>query len=193
MRWLSSLFLSDPRLTPHRFAYFLHSSGPSLLVILRPLIILVVTVALGVLLQFIVLRRVGGIAQRITGRENPHFRHALRIPVIFWSALLGIGLALTQLPFRLDRAVVNALQQILLFVFIISLTVVVARIITDLIKYSSRPAARQGLSIVTNIISLAIYFIGALFALQVFSISITPAIAALGVTGLAVSLALQAT
>ncbi len=186
---LSLLFLSNPH--PHTTA--LHSPGPSLIDFLRPLIILAVTVALGVLLQFIVLRRMGSVAQRIIGRTNHQVLRALRIPVILWSVLLGIGLALPQLPFPLNRDIIGTLQQILLFTFIISLTLVVARIITDLIKYSSRPAARQGLSIVTNIISVAIYFIGALFALQVFNISLTPAIAALGVTGLAVSLALQAT
>jgi small-conductance mechanosensitive channel len=193
MRRLSLLFLADSHRNSHMFAHILHSSGPSLLILLRPIIIFVVTVALGILLQFIVLRRMGSIAQRLIGREHRQFQHSLRIPVIFWSVLLGIGLALPQLPFRLDRAVLGIIQQILLFTFIVSLTVVIARIVTDLIKYASRPAARQGLSIVTNIISVAIYFIGALFALQVFSISITPALAALGVTGLAVSLALQAT
>lgn len=193
MPWQMVLLLDSVPVHAQSLAATVYVHPLSPLDFLRPSSILVVLVTLGVLLQLIVLRRMARVARRVFGREHQYAVPTLRIPVIFWSVLLGIGLALPQLPFPLDRAIVGVLQQILLFTFIVSLTLVLARISTELIKNSSRPDGRQGLSLVTNIISLTIYIIGVLVALQVFSISVTPAIAALGVTGLAVSLALQAT
>lgn len=156
---------------------------------LLPVGILVGTGFMGWVVEAFLLRRV----QRAVWHGSSLFVRGMRRQVILWSLLLGVGLALPYSPLATNHNLTEIIHQALLFLFIVSLTSVLARLITDLIRFSSRPDARPVLSIVTNVTSIAVYVVGALIALQVFGISITPAIAALGITGLAASLALQTT
>ena len=155
---------------------------------LLPLGIFVGTTFIGWVVEAFVLRRI----QRALWHGSSLFVRGMHRQLILWSMLLGVGLALPYSPVAASRNLTEIIHQVLLFLFIVLLTSALARLITDIIRYSSRPDARPVLSIITNVTSVAIYVIGALIALQVFGISITPAIAALGVTGLAASLALQA-
>jgi small-conductance mechanosensitive channel len=156
---------------------------------LLPVGILVGTVFVGWVIEAFLLRRV----QRTVWHGSSLFVKSMRRRVILWSLLLGVGVALPYIPITLDRNLSDLIHQTLLFVFIISLTGILARLVTDLLRFGTWPDARPVLSIITNITTLVIYIIGVLIGLQIFGISITPAIAALGVTGLAASLALQST
>ena len=168
---------------------FLNIDSADILNWLLPLGILVGTTFIGWVVEVFVLRRI----QRALWHGSSLFVRGMRRQIILWSMLLGVGLALPYSPLATNRNLTEIIHQVLLFLFIVLLTSAMARLITDLIRYSSRPDARPVLSIITNVTSVAVYVIGALIALQVFGISITPAIAALGVTGLAASLALQGT
>lgn len=79
--------------------------------------------------------------------------------------------------------------------FIALITILSARIFTRLIKVrTADSSARQpSTSIILNITRIAIFLVGAMLVMQVFGISVTPILTALGVGGLAVALALQET
>lgn len=163
--------------------------------VLTPVAVLVGAVLTGALVELVVLRRLAALARRTAWRGDDVIMSALRFKPVLWSVLLGINLALPYLPnrWKLSPDGQLVIQRILLVVLVLSLTLLVAQISTGLINAAARDETRPALSIVTNIVRGVVYIVGALFVLQIFEIQITPALAALGVGGLAVSLALQAT
>lgn len=162
---------------------------------LLPAGIVVGCVCAGLVIELIVLARLARFAQRTSWQGDDVIIRALRLKFVLWGLLLGIGLALQNAPqeLRQQRQLMQLIQNILLIAFILSLTVVVANVSAGLLRVSSKPHARPALSLVTNIVRVTVFVLGALIILRVFNIEITPALAALGVTGLAVSLALQST
>lgn len=82
----------------------------------------------------------------------------------------------------------------LTIILVIALTVLGARVAGKLIRKSMAiTGALPSASIFVNIARVVIYAVGMMTVLSVLDISITPAITALGVSGLAVALALQDT
>ncbi|HEV8190231.1 MAG TPA: mechanosensitive ion channel family protein [Ktedonobacterales bacterium] len=163
---------------------------------LVPAGILLGTLVTGAIVELIVLSRLATFAARTAWQGDDVIIRALRLKFVLWGLLLGIFLALKNMPSYVQQQqpqLVPIIQNILEIVFIFSLTVVVANVSAGLLRVSSKPHARPALSLVTNIVRVTIFIIGALIILHVFNIEISPALAALGVTGLAVSLALQST
>ena len=118
---------------------------------------------------------------------------AIKGPIIIWFLILGLyfALAVSKLPENL----VGIIHKVLLALVIFSVTVVLANIVGNLIKtYSSKiEGAMPVTSLTQNISRIIIFCVGILVILNSFGISITPILAALGVGGLAVALALQDT
>jgi small-conductance mechanosensitive channel len=161
---------------------------------LLPACIVLGMLGAGVVIELVVLSRLARFAQRTAWQGDDVIIRALRLKFILWGLLLGINLALPFAPRDLQQPhLLDIIRNVLLVLFIFSLTVVVASVSSGLIRTSAKPDARPALSIITNIVRVTVYILGALIILRVFDIEITPALAALGVTGLAVSLALQAT
>ncbi len=113
--------------------------------------------------------------------------------VIPWFLVLGLFLGLRRL--NLESHFYIWLENGLMIFYIISATLILARIISGLmsIKASGSDAILPASSIVGNIVRIIIYIVGLLVILQSQGISITPMLTALGVGGLAVALALQNT
>jgi small-conductance mechanosensitive channel len=117
----------------------------------------------------------------------------LRWPSVFWSmaGALEIGLRFAELTHRQDELIGT---WIVIFL-IVSMTIAVANVfVRALSLYSSvesAPFAASGLS--RTITQVFVYTLGLLILLAHLGISITPALTALGVGGLAVALALQET
>ncbi len=155
-------------------------------------IILGATLA-GLIIEVVVLRRVAKWAEKTTWKGDDAILHALRGKVVIWSLLLGINAALAHVPFHIPAPTLGLSHQILTALFILTVTSGVASAAAGLIRSPVSPDARPALSLVTTSVQVVVYVIGILIVLDVFAISITPALAALGVTGLAVSLALQGT
>lgn len=90
------------------------------------------------------------------------------------------------------NAVVN---KICFSIIVLSVAILTSRILVKLIKIKTEDedGAQQSTSIILNIIRAIIIVIGLMLVLQVFGVSITPMLTALGVGGLAVALALQDT
>jgi len=111
----------------------------------------------------------------------------------FWFVLLGTHVALESSV--LSDRVTHITSRILLVVWILSITVVVARMIIGVIDVYAKKNAGvlSSASLFRNMTKIVVFIIGFLIVLQSLGISITPILTALGVGGLAVALALQDT
>lgn len=178
-----------------------------------PLIVIFVCTAVGWIVERIVISWARGMSRRITQRHESVTAHAVRGHITFWGLLLGVGLAtqqststtapaggfhslFLQLAFQLDLSpsvLAEDIRNVLVALFVISLTLMLARLFAGLIVASATQEGRQAVSLVSNIVTLAVFAVGFLLVLSVFQVTITPLLTALGVGGLAAGLALQAT
>jgi small-conductance mechanosensitive channel len=158
-----------------------------------PLSLIAGGLLIGLFVDKFVLARLKKITSRTRWAGDEIVIVALRGMPVIWFSLIGIQAALLSLP--LGPRWLNLLQQTLLVVAILSVTVVIGRIAVDFVKlYVGRiEGVFPSTSIFTNLTRLLVFLIGALVILQSLNISITPMLTALGVGGLAVALALQPT
>lgn len=149
--------------------------------------------AVGLLLHKIVMPIISRLAARTAIKSDDLIINTIRNWVIPWFLALGIYLGLKSLD--LDMRFVNWLENGLLIFYIFSATLIIARIISGMIriKASDSDTVIPSSSIVGNIVRVIVYCIGLLIIFQSQGISITPILTALGVGGLAVALALQNT
>ncbi|MFA5353565.1 MAG: mechanosensitive ion channel family protein [Thermodesulfovibrionales bacterium] len=118
---------------------------------------------------------------------------SIQRPSLFWCIALGlfIGVSLSDLPER-HLSIIN---KIIAVIMILSVTIAAAnlagKVFRNYIRKSSLVIPTTGLAY--GIVKGTILVVGFLIMLTVLGVSITPLITALGVGGLAVSLALQDT
>lgn len=148
---------------------------------------------LGLLVRRTLLTRLARAAARTSTSADDAVVAALRGPVAFWCAVVGlsVGVQLADLPHPLGRI----LQQVLVSLLILSVTWALARLAGDLVHALARSAGGPlpSAKLITNLARAVVLTIGGLVILQTLGISITPLLTALGVGGLAVGLALQDT
>ena len=158
-----------------------------------PALIVVGGAFAGLVLDRVVVTRVRRISARNQWRGGEVTARAISgVPALLgavagaWGAVEWLGL-----PERLDKIVLPAL----LVAAIVLLTIVATRLAAGLTRmYTSREdAAVPSSTIFVNIVRIAVIIIGALVALSALGISIAPLLAAAGVGGLALALALQDT
>ena len=149
--------------------------------------------AVALTVRSVLLRLLRRWSEKTESEIDDLFVSALRIPSIGWGVAIGLYVALgtSSLP---APYVAYSLKVIHVLV-ILSVTLVLANVSSQLVAYSIRKAAISipltGLS--QTIIKGTVLVIGFLILLGTLGISITPLITALGVGGLAVALALQDT
>ena len=118
---------------------------------------------------------------------------ALRGPTRIWILILSFHLAFqsSDLPARWTALGAN----VLLVLWILSLTVMCMRLVGDLVRHygDQVPGALPVTTLSQNLAQISVVILGALILLNHFNVSITPILTALGVGGLAVALALQDT
>lgn len=162
-----------------------------------PVAIVAAMTVIGWVVERIVVRWVKGIARHVNRRETLVGR-ALHGHITFWGFLLGVGVASNTLDITRQYKVAGLpisdwVHSTLLALFVISLTIMVAGVITGLIVAASATTSRPVVSLVTNLTRFAVLAIGFITVMAVFGVQITPVLTTLGIAGLAVSLALQAT
>lgn len=117
----------------------------------------------------------------------------LRGPTVLWCAAAGLFLALEVLetPTRLTLGIRHTLFVLL----VLSISWSVARLVGAIVSHLSGPlrGSLASATLLVNIARLVILTLGVLIILQTFGVSITPALTALGIGGLAIGLALQDT
>lgn len=162
--------------------------------------IIVVAVALiagsfviGLLGRWLLVRALAKRTEDTPGRTRDLFLHALSKVVLTWSVIAGLYGASIALPLR--PALDQIATKVLLALAILTGTVALARISGGSVKhYAARHERLPGAtSIFANIARVFVLAIGFLVALQTLGVSVGPVLAALGVGGLAVALALQDT
>lgn len=118
---------------------------------------------------------------------------AMRGLPLIWCTLIGIYVAVIHAS--LNPATTSLLIRLLRIPFILSVTLLAIRLSTSAITLYSERRNRGGapVSLARNLTNALIILLGILIILQSLGVSITPALAALGITGLAVSLALEDT
>lgn len=164
-----------------------------LLEIITPLIVFSIILFLGYIVRKILFKRLSRWAEHAKSEIDNTIVKAIKGPSIIWYWMLAIYIALETS--KLPEDIISVLWKIILAVIIASVTIVLANISTGLIKIYSRKieTALPITSLTQNITRIIIFIIGFLIVLNSLGISITPILAALGVGGLAVALALQDT
>ena len=148
---------------------------------------------LGLALRRTMMTRLSHLAAETQWSGDDLFVSALRGPVVIWCTMLGLYLATHVAPLPLSVSVL--VQRALLVLLVLSITWAIAQLAGDLIGSRGKKADRalHSPQLVTNLIRALVLILGGLIVLQTLGIAITPLVTALGVTGLAVGLALQDT
>lgn len=158
-----------------------------------PASIFIVSIIAGIIFEKVVLRRLQKIAERTKWEGDDIIIASLQKWITFWFALAGLYIAFTTLPITLN--LLAHLQKIILVLYVLSATIVLANIGANFVRMYSRKAqdVLPSTSLFINLTRIAIFIIGVLVILHSLGISITPILTALGIGGLAVALALQDT
>ena len=119
---------------------------------------------------------------------------AIESHIVLWFFLASLNIASNSIPF-LNDVYISYLSKIIVSVLILSVTLAVSRIGVGLLNFW---AEKQGTdlpstTIFVNLARIIIISVGVLIILQSLGISITPLLTAMGVGGLAISLALKDT
>jgi small-conductance mechanosensitive channel len=174
-------------------AAFQHTLAQDPRAVVLPLVIFVATFLIGSLIRRTVLRALDAWSKR-TGRHGGLILiQALRGPFLIWSLILAVhlGMQASDLPRRYTQ--VGA--EILLVLWVCSLTLMCMRLVGDLVRlYGEQiPGAVPVTTLTRNLAQIAVVILGASLLLKHFDLSLAPILTALGVGGLAVALALQDT
>ena len=160
-----------------------------------PAVALVAATLFALLLRGLLLSVLGRASDSPNGWSS--LAHSIRVPSILWSAVFGLWVAIVvaNATERLSSRLAELASAILEISIILSVTITVANVLSTLMRRVSErqalggPIAGLGQSIVRGVV----YCVGLLVLLAALGIQITPILAALGVGGLAVALALQDT
>ncbi|MEW6620852.1 MAG: mechanosensitive ion channel family protein [bacterium] len=164
----------------------------NLFMTIMPLAVFVVTLTLGYIARQVIFRRLSAWAKGTKSEVDNIIIGAIRCPCVIWCLMLAVYLALEFS--KLSDEEVFVTRKILLLLGIMSVTIALVNITTRLIKhYSKKVEVALPVGLTQNISRIIILTIGILIALNSLGISIAPILAALGVGGLTVALALQDT
>lgn len=163
---------------------------------LGPALLVTGSLVLGWILESVLIAGARKVFAHTSIELNKHITSLLRGVVLALSVLIGLDLATAALPMVTD--VGKAITHKILLIFAIVLAIrMAAKIAVVLVRFwvekTSELENLPNTSIFENIIRFGVYTLGLLVLLQTFGISVTPLITAVGIGGLAVSLALQDT
>jgi small-conductance mechanosensitive channel len=156
-----------------------------------PLGLLIGTVVGGLILRALLFRAMSAWAARTDSQLHLLFRESFYGPIVLWSLILGLHIATqnSEIPRRYLRYVPHTLAVL----WILSLTIVLSQLAGSAVRFyggNVRPVT----SLTEKLAQVGVFILGLVWILKVvFSISLTPVLATLGVGGLAVALALQDT
>ena len=158
-----------------------------------PMLVFAGTVVLGWIIKRFLFRAMQSWAKKTETRWDDILVYALSGPFMIWIVILGLRLAVqsTELPEKATDLITRSL----LVLLVISLMIVASRLAGHFVKFYGGQirGTLPVTSLTHNLLRLIVITIGSLILLDLFGISITPMLTALGVGGLAVALALQDT
>jgi len=158
-----------------------------------PAVIFLVTLGLGWILRSLIMRALRAWTSRTQSRAGLILTEALRGPILIWTLILAVHLALqgSELPIRITDWGAKAL----LVLWIVSLTMMCMQVAGNMVRFygAQVPGALPVTTLTENLAQLAVVLLGIVLLLKAIGLEITPILTALGVGGLAVALALQDT
>ncbi|MGH3088330.1 MAG: mechanosensitive ion channel family protein [Rubrobacteraceae bacterium] len=157
-----------------------------------PVAFIVGAVLIGLVFEMIVLKKLKDWISNSRLRGKEVIINSARGVTTLWFGIAGAHFAVVRIP--MDQSLDDSLNSILLAALILSGAIVLARLVAGLIgAYAGRAEGLPSSSLLTNLARIAILAMGVLIILQSLGVKIAPLLAALGVGGLAVALALQET
>ena len=152
---------------------------------------ILVAYAIGLVLNWLIVHRLQRVATRTSWDWDDPIIGELRKRLPFWALLVGITLSIPFWPLSQNwSARLGVTSKALLILSITSAIAAVAvRLLTIFVPRFNPEAQISGM--MKNIVRIVIFTIGLLVVLKGVGVEITPMLAALGVGGLAVALALQ--
>ncbi len=170
---------------------FFQSLPAEIYTYLTPAAIIIISILLGLLAEKVILRILIRMAAKTRWKGDDAAFKSLKGILFTWVVCAGIYYASVTVP--MAEEMLQLIKQLLQLVLIISFTILASRIAIVMVNlYSGNiRGIFASTSIFSNITKVVIFIIGILLALQTLGISIAPILAALGVGGLAVALALQ--
>ncbi|MEW6027449.1 MAG: mechanosensitive ion channel family protein [Planctomycetota bacterium] len=156
-------------------------------------LIFVAAYFIGLFLKSVLFRHLSKVAAKTAWKWDEPLVNNLRQTMIFWCLLGSIYFIKKQ--WNITAATDANINKMLVVIWGVSITIVLANIATQLISlYSDRIQQTFPLTNLTKAFArILIIIIGALMILHSVGISITPLLTTLGIGGLAVALALQDT
>ena len=150
-----------------------------------------IAVLVAMVVNVVVLRRLSALTKYTRGTWDDVLIAEIRKRMPFWGLLVGLWLSVGHWPLRDPWAwfLPTALAATLILSVTMTLAAVATRMVADYGQRATHGAPVPGL--VSNIVRFIIIALGLLVVLGRFGVEITPILAALGVGGLAVALALQ--
>jgi small-conductance mechanosensitive channel len=161
--------------------------------LLKPLLVLAFTLALGRLAKGIVFKILRRWVAHSSSNVATIIMRALDGPFMIWVLILGVHLAsqASDLPPRWMSRIAEAL----LILWIVSLAIMASRLVGNIIRFygSGIPGALPVTTLTQNLAQLGVVILALMVLMNLLGIPIAPILTALGVGGLAVALALQDT
>ena len=153
----------------------------------------IIFTVIGVLFKFLFHPRLKKLVKRSKWSGDDIVVSSAESQIVFWFFLLGLSTAIDNI--KLSEDLRNYLNISVNILFIGSFTHMLAKLVMAFVDIWSK---NQGggfpsTTIFTNIIRITVYVIGLLIIFDRLNVSIAPMLTALGVGGLAVSLALKDT
>ncbi|MFC2044838.1 mechanosensitive ion channel family protein [Chloroflexota bacterium] len=170
-----------------------YSMNQVLFDVVIPLAIFIATLLSGYFLRYLLFERLRHLGKHKRRQPVETIIDSAKGPTLIWFFMLAVYLALkfSSLP----QYVVDIVGKVLLVLGLISITLVIANVAMELIRYQAKRGKTdaQVTSLMGNMARVIIFILGILMILNILNIQITPILATLGIGGLAVALALQGT
>jgi small-conductance mechanosensitive channel len=161
--------------------------------LVNPLLALLVTLAVCLALKRLVFRVLRRWADRVPTQTRTMLVQAFGGIANVWIVIFALHVAFETS--EVSERVARLGGRTLLVLWVVSLTVVAARLAGSLIRYYGQQSggALPVTTLSENLAGLSVSILGALLLMHLLGVSIAPLLTALGVGGLAVALALQDT
>ena len=165
---------------------FFSDWGPSICILLFGIIA-------GWIFKRYVHKRLVSLVEKTQWRGDDVILKALESQIILWFFLVAFFIANTSI--QISGPYLEYLEKIILIILILSVTLVINRILVGFLQlWAERQAGGfPSTTMFANLVRITVFIIGGLIILDSLNISITPMLTALGVGGLAISLALKDT
>jgi len=164
-----------------------------ILAVVIPLAVFLLTFLLGMVFRSLLFRRLAAWSAKTESKVDDVLVGTVRSPFVIWSAMLGLYIAVrvSHIPVQWAGLIQTALSVLGMASVVLVLANAFSRLVAS---YGDKmQAALPVTSLTQSIGRILIIGIGVLMILNRLGISIAPVLAALGVGGLAVALALQDT